>query len=129
MLHPRRLPGRSRTDSDTVFSTVKSIRGYRCAQFFCHVPSDFLCVRCMQREAHSHGTYEDYIREVGASEIIITDNSQTQKGRKWEATSRHVMTKQRIFTLQNQNESKVELRIRDSKHKCTLYSPALKSFT
>ena len=101
MLHPRRLPGR--TDADTVFSTVKSIRGYWCVQFFCHVPSDFLFVRCMQRESHSHGAYQDYIREVGASEVIVTDNSKTQTGKKWETTSRNVMTKQRKFTPHNQN--------------------------
>ena len=118
MLHPRRIPGR--TDADTVFATVKSIRGYRCAQFFCHVPSDFLFVRCMQRESHSHGAYEDYIREVGVSETIVTDNSQTQTSKKWATTSRKVMTKQRTFTPHNQNESKVERRIQDVKHKTTL---------
>jgi len=115
MLHPKRLPGR--TDADTVFSTVKSIRGYLCVQFFCHVISDFLFIRCMQRESHSHGAYQDYIREVGASESIVTDNSQTQTGKKWEATSRDVMTKQRTFVPHNQNQSKVERRIQDAKHK------------
>ena len=40
MLHPRRLQGR--TDTDTVFSTIKSVRGYLCVQIFCHVPSDYL---------------------------------------------------------------------------------------
>ena len=39
MLHPRRL--RERTNTDTFFSTVKSIRGYLCIQIFCHVLSDF----------------------------------------------------------------------------------------
>ena len=118
MLHPRRLNGR--TDTDTFFSTVKSIRGYLCVQIFCHVPSDYLFVRCMQRESHSHGAYQDYIREVGASELIVTDNSRTQTGKKWETTSREVMTKQRKFVPHNQNESKVERRIQDVKHKTTL---------
>ena len=118
MLHPRRLKGR--TDTDTFFSTVKSIRGYLCVQIFCHVISDYLFVRCMQRESHSHEAYQDYIREVGASEMIVTDNSKTQTGKKWEKTSREVMTKQRKFTPHNQNESKVERRIQDAKHKTTL---------
>ena len=118
MLHPRRLKGR--TDTDTFFSSVKSIRGYSCVQIFCHVLSDFLFVRCMQRESHSHGAYQDYIREVGASELIVTDNSRTQTGKKWEKTSRDVMTKQRRFTPHNQNESKVERRIGDVKHKVVL---------
>ena len=114
MFHPRRLRGR--TDTDTFFSTVKSIRGYLCIQVFCHVLSVFF-VRCMQRESHSHGAYQDYIREVGASEVIVTDNSKTQTGKKWEKTSREVMTKQRKFTPHNQNESKVERRIQDVKSK------------
>ena len=63
-----------------LFSTVKSIRGYRCAQFFCHVLSDLLFVRCMQRESHSHGAYEDCIREIGASETIVTDNFDLTSG-------------------------------------------------
>ena len=118
MLYPRRLKGR--TDTDTFFSTVKSIHGYLCVQIFCHIMSDVLFVCCMQRESHSHGAYQDYIREVGASELIVTDNSKTQTGKKWEKTSRETMTKQRRFTPHNQNESKVERRIQDVKHKTTL---------
>ena len=57
------------------------------------------------------------MREIGASEVIVTDNSQTQTGKKWEATSRSVMTKQRTFVPHNQNEIKVARRIKDAKHK------------
>ena len=114
-LHPKRLHGR--TDSDTFFSSVKSIRGYKCVQLFVHVPSDFLFVRCMQREKHSHGALQDFIREVGAPTTLITDNSQTQTGEKWKATSRQVMTKQRKFAPHNQNQNKAERRIGDAKHK------------
>ena len=39
-LHPRRLKGR--VDSDTFFSSIQSIRGYKCVQLFVHVPSDYL---------------------------------------------------------------------------------------
>ena len=114
-LHPRRLSGR--VDSDTFFASVKSIRGYKCVQFFVHIPSDFIFCRCMQRESHSHGAYQDFIREIGAPEIIATDNSQTQTGKKWEATSRSIVTKQRKFSPHNQNQNKAERRIQDAKHK------------
>ena len=116
-LHPRRLRGR--VDSDTFFSSVPSIRGYKCVQFFVHVPSDFIFIRCMQRESHSHGAYQDFIREIGAPEMIVTDNSKTQTGSKWEATSRSIITKQRKFSPhnQNQNQNKAERRIQDAKHK------------
>ena len=52
--------------------------------------------------------------------MVVTDNSPTQTGKKWEKTSRKVITKQRRFTAYNQNESKVECRIGDVKKKTTL---------
>ena len=114
-LHPRRLCGR--TDSDTFFSSLKSIRGYKCVQLFVHVPSDYLFIRCMKREAHSHGAYQDFIREIGAPSVLITDNSRTQTGEKWQSTSRGILTKQRKFAHHNQNQNKAERRIQDAKHK------------
>ena len=44
-------------------------------EFVCHILSDYLFVRCMQRESQSHGAYQDYIRGVGVSEVVVTDNS------------------------------------------------------
>ena len=44
----------------------------------------------------------------------------TQTGKKWEKTSREIITKQCKFTPHNQNESKVERRIQDVKHKTTI---------
>ena len=85
MLHPRRLSGR--TDTDTFFLMVKSICGYLCMQIFCNIDSDFLFARCMQRESHSHGAYQDYIFKVGALELIVTDNSKIQTSKKWENTN------------------------------------------
>ena len=76
----------------------------------------------MQRESHSHGANQDYIREVGASELIVTDNSKTQTSRKWEKTGRDVMTKQQKFAPHNQNQSKMERRIQDLKHMIVMVS-------
>ena len=71
----------------------------------------------MLRESHSHGAYQDFVREIGAPEIVATDNSQTQTGTKWEETSRKNVTKQRKFSPHNQNQNKAERRIQDVKHK------------
>ena len=57
-----------------------------CAAFV-HVLYDFIFIRCMLREKNSHEAYQDFIREVGAPEVIVTDNSKTQIGKKWEATN------------------------------------------
>ena len=117
-LHPRRLTGR--VDADTFFSSVKSVRGYKCVQLFVHVKSDYVFARCMQRESHSHGAYQDFIREIGAPQLLVTDNSQTQTGKLWEVTSRKTMIKQRKFAPYNQNQNKAERRIQDAKHKTML---------
>ena len=90
-----------------------------CVDIF-HMISDYLFVRCMQRESHSHGAYQGYIRKVGGSGIIITDNYFTQTGKKWKKMRREVMTKQSKFIPHNQNENKVERRIQDVKYKTTL---------
>ena len=44
----RRLEGR--TDSDTFFSSVKSIRGYRCVELFFYLLTLFLWIENLQRE-------------------------------------------------------------------------------
>lgn len=114
-LHPRRLPGVTATD--TFFSSVKSIRNHTCVQLFVHVPSDYLFVRCMQRERHSHGAFQDFIREMGAPNVIVSDNSKTQTGNDWRKTSRLFVIKQRTFAPHNQQQNKAERRIQDVKHK------------
>ena len=101
MLNPGLLPGHM--DTDMVFSMVKLIPGYLCIKFFCCVISDLLFVIYMQIELHSHGSYQDYISELGSSEIIITDNSKTQTGKKWYNTSRDVIKNQRKLNQYNQN--------------------------
>jgi len=112
-LHPRRLEGR--TDSDTFFSSLKSIRGYTCAQLFFHIPTGYLFVRCMRLESHSHGAYQDYVRDVGAPNVLLTDNSRTQIGKKWTKTSRDNITKQIQIAPHNQQQNQAERKIRDIK--------------
>ena len=63
------------------------------------------------------GANQDFVREIGAQDIIATDNSQTQTGRKWETTSRNNITKQRKFSPHNQNQNMAERRIQDAKHR------------
>ena len=112
-LHPRRLEGR--TDSDTFFASEKSIRNFTCIQLFFHVPSGFIYVRCMRREAHSHGAYQDFVREVGAPNLLLTDNARTETGKKWTKTSRDNITKQVAIAPHNQNQNQAERKVRDLK--------------
>ena len=81
-----RLEGQ--TDSDTFFSSVKSIRGFRCVQLFVHLLTQFLWITNLWREKDNHGAYQDYIREARTPNILLTDNAKSQTGKKWTETSR-----------------------------------------
>lgn len=117
-LHPRRLEGR--TDSDTFFASEKSIRNFTCVQLFFHIFSGYLYVRCMRREAHSHGAYQDFVRDIGAPNLLLTDNAQTQVGQKWTKTSRDNVTKQIATVPHNQQQNQAERKIRDAKTRVLL---------
>ena len=88
----RRLEGR--TESDTFFSSVKYICGYRCIQLFVHLLFQFLWIENLQHKKDNHEAYQYYIREVGTPNILLTDNAKNQVGKKWTETSRNNNTKQ-----------------------------------
>ena len=77
----RRLEGR--TDSDTFFLSVKYICGFRCVKLFVHLLIQFLLIANLRIEKDNHGAYQDYIREVGTPNILLTDNAKSQTGKKW----------------------------------------------
>ena len=108
-LHPRRVTGR--TDSDTFFASVKLIRNFAHIQIFLSAISKFLYVKEMRKESHSHGAYQDFIRDVGASNVLLTDNSQTQSGVKWTRASRENVTKQIHTVPHNQNQNQAERKV------------------
>ena len=51
------------------------------------------------------------VREVGAPNILLTDNAQTQVGKKWTKTSRDNATRQVKTVPHNQNQNQVERKI------------------
>ena len=42
----------------------------------------FIFARGMKSGIHSHAAYQDFIRHVGAPDVILTDNARTQTGKK-----------------------------------------------
>jgi hypothetical protein len=110
-LHPKRIEGR--TDSDTFFSSIKLVRGYVCIQIFFVCLHKFTFVRVMRKEPESHGAYQDLIREVGASNTLLTDNAQTETGKKWMRMSRDNATRQIKTVPHNQNQNNAERNIQD----------------
>jgi hypothetical protein len=71
-LHPKRIEGR--TDSDTFFVSIKSVRNYACVQIFYSALQRYIFVPGMRKESESHGAYQDLVREVGTPNILLTDN-------------------------------------------------------
>ena len=117
-LHPKRISGR--TDSDTFFASVKSVRGFTCVQLFFVTFANFLYARCMRKESHSHGAYQDFVRDVGAPNHLLTDNAKTETGKKWTQTSRANATRQTATVPHNQNQNQAERKIRDVKNRVML---------
>ena len=111
----RRLEGR--TDSDTFFSSVKSIRGFKCVQLFVHLITQFLWIGLLRREKDNHGAYQDFIREVGTPNMLLTDNAKSQVGHKWRETPRSNLTQQRCSAPDKQNQKQSERKIGDVKRR------------
>ena len=66
--------------SDTLFSSIVSIRDYKCFQTFAFKRSTLECGKLMKRETQAHTVYEDVICEVGAPNKMMTDNANVCKG-------------------------------------------------
>ena len=69
----------------------------------------------MRRESHSHGPYQDVIRNVGAPNTLLTDNAQTQVGKKWTTTIRANASKQVTTVPHNQQHNQAERKVGDLK--------------
>ena len=57
-LYPRIIKGKVNSED---FFTVKSIQNDICVQLFVYMPHDLIFFCSIQREAHSHGDYQDII--------------------------------------------------------------------
>ncbi len=74
--------------SDTFFSGITSIRGYKCFQMFAYKKSELDVVKLMKREREAVEKYEDTIIEHGAPTKTVTDNAQVMTGVKWRTVNR-----------------------------------------
>jgi hypothetical protein len=70
-IHHKRL--RTRIYTDTLFSRVISINGYRCAQIFCN--KDYVRVVPMTSKAHAGRALLEFIQCVGIPNKIIADGA------------------------------------------------------
>ena len=80
-LRPRRID--DVMYSDTFFSNITSIRGFKCFQLFTYKYSKFERIELMKRKANAPEAYEDVIRSVGAPNKTVTDNAVVLTGLRW----------------------------------------------
>jgi len=80
-LRPRRID--DVMYSDTFFSSVVSVRNYRCFQLFAFKASKFTKIKLMSKEKQAPEKYEDIIRHYGAPNKTVTDNATVCTGKRW----------------------------------------------
>ncbi len=96
------------THSDTFFFSLVSTMRYTCIHVLYCILLWFVTVKLMLIESHSHGTFKDFIRYVGAPNVILTNNSQTQTGAKWTDNSHKHSIQQKATVPKNQHQNQVE---------------------
>ena len=69
--------------SDTFFPSVKSKRGNTCSQFFAGQSSRRWDVFPLKSEKYNDTALQDFTRQVGAPDVLISDNAQSETGADW----------------------------------------------
>ena len=74
--------------SDTFFSGIVSIRGFKMFQMFAYKKSEMDVIQLMKRESQASEKYEDTIIDFGAPNKTVTDNARALIGTKWKSINR-----------------------------------------
>ena len=94
--------------SDTFFSSISSIRSYKCFQLFAFKRSKFTTVKLMRRESQAPEAYEDVIRHIGAPNRTITDNAKVCKSNKWVTVNRRFCIETGLTVPHHQHQNYAE---------------------
>ena len=83
---------------DTVFPSgwkdMKYLHCHTCAQVFCGMDSNYLFVVLMQQERNGHQALQDFIQYVGCPQVLHSDRSRMQLGKKVEQICRNAFIPQ-----------------------------------
>ena len=85
-LKPKRVDDDMYTD--TFFSNITSIRGFKMFQLFCYKYTKYNVMKLMRRKAQAAVMYEDTIIEHGAPNKVIADNAKELNSLKFKGVSR-----------------------------------------
>ena len=94
--------------SDTFFSSIASIRSYKCFQLFAFKRAKFTTIKLMRRESQAPEAYEDVIRHVGAPNRTVTDNAKVCKSVKWVTINRRFCIETGLTVPHHQHQNYAE---------------------
>ena len=100
---------------DVFFSSVTSIRGYTCFLVNALLHSQVDDVRLMRRESEVCDHFQDFIRQVGAPNISVTDCASSFLGKSWKALLRKYCIDDHATEPYHQNQNVSERRGGDLK--------------
>ena len=94
--------------SDTFFSSILSIRKFKCFQLFAFKKTKLTTIRLMRRESQAPEAYEDVIRGIGAPNRTVTDNAQVCKSTKWVTINRRFCIETGLTVPHHQHQNYAE---------------------
>ena len=112
-LRPHRISDTCYTD--TFFSSVKSVRGYKCFQLFSLKESKFDTTYLMKAKSQAFDALGDYVRYYGAPNLLIHDEAKEMKSNKWLDFVRKYAIPEHTSEPYHQNQNLAERRGGDIK--------------
>ncbi|MGH7974081.1 MAG: hypothetical protein ACREBR_01045, partial [bacterium] len=100
--------------SDTMFSDVKSLRGNLRAQVFV-TAEDFNKVYPMKLKSEAGDKLNEFVKDVGIPELVVTDNTGEETGADWERVRKHYLIKQKWTEPYSPWQNKAEREIQNLK--------------
>ena len=101
--------------SDTFFSSVKSVRGYKMFQMFAFRDCKHEVLYLMRKESQAADKLRDLIRSVGAPHVLVNDNDKAMMGNAWMDTLRQFCIDDHCSEAYHQNQNLAERRGGDCK--------------
>ncbi len=114
-LRYNQLGGRhGRFYSDTMFSSVKSLQGFACAQVFVN-DVNFTRIYPMKRKGEAGNALLEFIRDVGIPSTLHTDNAKELTGGEWKKVASDHQIMQTLAEPYSPWQVRAEIAIRELK--------------
>ncbi len=100
--------------TDTLFSSLKSIRGYTCAQIFTD-GRKFFRAYPLAKKADAHHALTAFIQDVGIPKCCLSDGAEEERGGEWGRIVKHYHIKTRITEPKSPWQNRAEAGIYELK--------------